>query len=379
MAGRASLAFLGQEDVVLSGLPEVTYFVERYTGQTQFAYRVDEVQFQSDMTVFGAETYSVVSKSGDLITNMYLRVDMPSAIPPGSVVLNSVGTLMIKYIELYIGTQLIERLWGEFIEMKMDLEVPQTKQRALTTLTGRGSLTSMATYVIPIPFSCFKKGLPICAIEEDVTVRVLFYPSTMFSSINTSTEINPILNVEYTYLSQNEVDYIKKSPQIFIFEQVQRVEYFVPVGINTVTCPLQFSNPVKEMFLVIQNSTAQGYDYSNVTGGTTDQLSNLSLVFNTTERIAFNVGTPIFLRNIQALEFHTRIPDRLFYMYSFSLDPEGDEPTGHVNFSRIQFQNLILNMNASTSNRNIIVYATNYNFLTIDKGRAPVMFPNFEY
>ena len=68
----------------------------------------------------------------------------------------------------------------------------------------------------------------------------------------------------------------------------------------------------------------------------------------------------------------------LFYMYSFSLDPESDEPTGHVNLSRILNQNLIINMNPSTDNRNIMVYAVNYNFLTVDKGHAPVMFNNFE-
>ena len=376
MAGRASLAFLGQEDVVLSGLPEVTYFIERYAGQTQFAYRVDEVQFQSDTTVFGAETYSVLPKSGDLITNLYLKVPMP--FQAGTAVYSSTGTLMIKYIELYVGTQLVERLWGEFIEMKMDLEVPQTKQTALRTLTGKGLINSLATYTLPVPFSCFKKGLPICAIDDDVTIRVLFYPSTVFSSINTTTRIKPVLNVEYTYLSQYEVDYIKKSPQVFIFEQVQRIEFFVPLGTNAVTCPLQFSNPVKEIFIVIQNSSAQGYDYSNVASGTTHQLVNMSLLFGTTERIALNVGTPIFLRNIQALEFHTRIPDMLFYMYSFSLDPESDEPTGHVNLSRILNQNLIINMNPSTDNRNIMVYAVNYNFLTVDKGHAPVMFNNFE-
>lgn len=376
MAARASLAFLGQEDVVLSGLPEVTYFVERYTGQTQFAYRVDEVLFQSETTQFGGETYSVLPKSGDLITNLYLKVPMP--IPPGITVLSSVGTLMIKYVELYIGSQLVERLWGEFIEMKMDLEVPQTKQAALARLTGRGLKTSLATYILPIPFSCFKKGLPICAIDDDVTVRVNFYPSSMFSNINTTASIKPILNVEYTYLSQSEVDYIKKSPNIFIFEQVQRIEFFTPVGVNNVTCPLQFSNAVKEIYIVIQNSSAGGYDYSNVANQTTHQLSSLSLLFGTTERISFNVGTPLFLRNIQGLEFHTRIPDGLFYMYSFSLDPEGDEPTGHVNLSRISNQNLILNMNPSTDNRNIMVYAVNYNFLTVDKGHAPVMFNNFE-
>ena len=373
MAGRASLAYLGQEDVILSGLPEVTYFLEKYSGQTQFAYRVDEVQFQADTAVFGGESYSILPKSGDLITNAYLKTTSP---PLGTTVLSSTGTLMLKYVDLYIGSQLVERLWGEFIEMKMDLEVPQTKQQALQTLTGKNVTTPLAVYTVPLPFSCFKKGLPICALDDDVTIRVQFYPSSMFSSVITTVPINTILNIEYTYLSQYEVNFIKETPQTFIFEQIQRIEFFAPVGLNLVTCPLQFVNPVKEMFIVIQNSSARGYDYT--TDGSTDQLNNLTLLFNTTERISATIGTPIFLRNIQALEFHTRIPDRLFYMYSFSLDPEQDEPTGHVNFSRIPNQTLIISMNTSTDNRTIVIYAVNYNFLAIEKGHAPVMFPNFE-
>ena len=61
MAGRASLAFLGQEDLSLSSNPQVTYFIEKYTGATQFAYRVDEIQFQADYNTFGGEGYSVLS------------------------------------------------------------------------------------------------------------------------------------------------------------------------------------------------------------------------------------------------------------------------------------------------------------------------------
>ena len=378
MAGRASLAFLGQEDVVLTSLPEVTYFIEKYTGATQFAHRVDEVQFQADYNTFGTESYSVLSKSGDVITNLYLKVNMPSVIPPGTAVLNSAGTLMVKYIELYIGSQLVERLWGEFIEMMLDLTVPKTKQTALAALTGKGRTTSLATYTIPIPFSCIEKGLPICAIDEDVTVRVVWYPTSIFSSVTRAVQFDGLLNVEYTYLSQAEVDYIKKTPQLFIFEQCQRVQFFVPANKNQVTCPLQLVNAVKEMFIVIQNSSARGYDYSNVANGTTDQLSNVTLFFNTTERIQAQIGTPMFLRNIQALEFHTRIPDRLFYMYSFSLDPENPLPSGHVNFSRIPQQSLLVNMNSSTDNRTITIYAQNYNFLGINKGKVTAMFSNFE-
>lgn len=383
MAGRASLAFLGQEDVILSGLPEVTYFIEKYKGATQFAYRVDEVQFQADYNTFGGESYSVVSKSGDIITKLYLKVTMPPVLTAGTPVLNSTGTLMIKYVELYIGSQLVERLWGEFIEMMMDLRVPKTKQSALEHLTGKGRTTTLEKYMIPIQFSCIEKGLPVCAIDEDITVKVVWYPASIFSGVSGSVKFDASLNVEYTYLSQAEVEYIKKTPQLFIFEQCQRVQFFAPVGTNLVTCPLQLVNAVNEIFIVIQNSSAQGYDYSTtasptVNTGTVDQLSNLTLFFNTTERIQAQIGTPMFLRNIQALEFHTRIPDRLFYMYSFGLDPENPAPSGHVNFSRIPQQSLVINMNSSADNRTITVYALNYNFLGINEGKVTSMFSNFE-
>lgn len=376
MAGRASLAFLGQEDVVLSSLPEVTYFVDKYTGQTPFAYRVDEVQFQADYNTTGGESWGVLNRAGDLVTNLYLNITSP--LPVGTTVLSSMGTLMIKYIELYIGPQLIERLWGEFIEMKFDLEIPKTKQAALVSLIGKNQTLSATTYKVPIPFSCIERGLPLCAIEDDVSVRVVWYPASMYTTTTQAFRFDALLHAEYTYLSQREVDSIKQAPQLFLFEQCQRVQFFIPSGTNTATCPLQLVNPVKEMYFVIQNSSAQGYDYSNVSGGTTDQLNTLALYFNTIERIQTQIGNPMFLRNVQALEFHTRIPDRLFYMYSFSLDPESASPSGHVNFSRIPNQKLSLTLNSSTDNRNIIVYAVNYNFLGLDKGKVTAMFSNFE-
>ena len=131
------------------------------------------------------------------------------------------------------------------------------------------------------------------------------------------------------------------------------------------------------MYLTIQNDSASGYDYSNVAGGSTDQLRDLVLFFNSTDRISSDVGTPVFLRNIQALEFHTRVPQYLFYMYSFSLDPESDQPTGHVNFSRIDQKKLVLNLNASTANRYITVYALSYNFLAVGNATADVIFKNY--
>lgn len=379
MAARASLAALGKEDVILSGEPQVTYFVERYKGHTPFAQRVDTVNFEADYVYFGAEAYSILPRSGDLISKMYLKINFPVDQLGTSVVRDSVATLMIDYVELYIGARLIERFWGEFLALKWDLEVPQSKQGALTGLIGKGTQVAASSYTVPLPFSILKKGLPICAFQEDVTIRLGLHPSTVFTSpaISISPSLDVALDVEYTYLTEPEVKFIQSKPLIYILEQLQKNEFFAPQGINALTCPLNIINSVKEMYLTIQNDSAAGYDYSNVTNGTTDQLSNLVMFFNSTDRISADVGTPIFLRNVQALEFHTRIPQYLFYMYSFSLDPESDQPTGHVNFSRIDQKNLVLNLNASTANRYITIYALSYNFLMVGNATADVIFKNY--
>ena len=142
---------------------------------------------------------------------------------------------------------------------------------------------------------------------------------------------------------------------------------------NAVKCKLGLMNPVKEIFLVVQNVGAFGFDFTTNgfynatkdtwTNGTTEHLINLIFKLNGVERIPKEIGTPLFLRVIQAMEFHTRTPDRKFYMYSFSLDPDGPVPCGQINLSRIFNQNLEITMNPSAQARFIRIYAVNYNFI----------------
>ena len=404
MAGRASLSFLGQEDISLSGEPQVTYFVERYAGQTLFAQRVDQVIFDEQSVTFGSQNHRILPKNGDLITNMYMLVQFPS-IPGAPSVLDSVGTLVFQYVELYIGSELVERLYGEHIEMMYDLTVPKGKQPGLAFLTGKTlqyQNVPLGSYYVPLPFSLFNKGLPLCAIDEDVTFRIVWNPSTFFTAPPTPYvgTFTATLSIEYTYISEAEIRFIRgtrpggpdstppapgpdstPTPGPRLFEQVQRNEFFIPQGVSNVQCSLDFYNPVKELFFVLQQDSARGYDYSNTatasassnTIGTTDLLRALQLNFNTTDRIEPRVGTPQFLRIIQPLEFHTRVPDRLFYMYSFSLDPEGDSPSGSVNLSRIKNQILYLSLNQTPTNVNVRVYAVSYNFLEGSK----TVFSNF--
>jgi hypothetical protein len=80
MAARASLAFLGREDIVLSADPQVTYFKEKYEGSSLFASRVDKVQFTTGGLTFGTESFIELPRSGDLITEMYLKIETPPSL-----------------------------------------------------------------------------------------------------------------------------------------------------------------------------------------------------------------------------------------------------------------------------------------------------------
>ena len=357
--------------------PQVTYFKEKYEGSSLFASRVDKVQFDNGALVMGTENFIELPRSGDLITEMYLKVFLPPSLL-SVVVEESVGTLFIEHVEIYFGSELIERIYGEFIAIKYDIEVPQGKQPALKGLIGKGSQVAAASYTVPLPFSILEKGIPLCAMKEQVTFRIVTNPTTTFTipPVSITEPVTSYLHVEYTYLGQKEIEYIRKTPKIHVIEQVQLAEFFTPVGATSVRCNLGFSNIVKELFFVIQNQNAYGYDF--LASSNVEQIVSLELLFNSTERISTDVGTPLFLRVIQGLEFHTRVPAYYFYMYSFSLDPESRRPSGGVNLSRIQNQILKLNLNTSTDNRNIRVYAVNYNFVQVANGSATILFSNFQ-
>ena len=264
--------------------------------------------------------------------------------------------------------------------MKYDIEVPQGKQATLEPMIGKGTQVAASNYTIPLPFSILKKGIPLCAMNEPVIFRITTNPSSTFTipPVTITDPVTNYLHVEYKYLCQKDIEYIRKTPQIHLLQQIQLSEFYAPLGATSVRCSLGFSNIVKELYFVIQNETALAYDFLANSVSNVQQIDSLELFFNSTERISTEVGTPLFLRVIQGLEFHTRVPSYYFYMYSFSLDPESNRPSGGVNLSRIQNQILKLNLNSSATARNIRVYAVNYNFLEVANGSATILFSNFQ-
>ena len=116
-------------------------------------------------------------------------------------------------------------------------------------------------------------------------------------------------------------------------------------------------------------------DTFNFTGpGGLDQLATLQLDFNSEMRISPDVASPLYLRILQPMQCHTKSPDRMFYTYSFALQPENPDPTGQVNMSRIITKLLTVTSVPSTVSRELRVYAMNHNVLRVRGGLAGLIF-----
>jgi hypothetical protein len=307
-----------------------------------------------------------IAKTGDIARTMYLRVTWPSDAP--TTVQPSAGTAMIDRVELSYKDQLIERIYGENLYMLGDTRVPQAKQAALSTMVGTSTTSNLASYHIPMPFSILEKGLPLIALDEAPKFRVVFKPSTFFTN---RTYIKPIqvdLFVEYVYVTQAERDYLTSHELIYTTESFQRMQFRVPplATQSSVQFLTSFVNDVKELYWVVQSDAASNvYDY-----GTTDQLVNLQLTLNTIDRITPDYATAKYLRVIQGLQFHTRIPNGRYYMYSFALEPELNEPSGEINMTNITRQQHTLTLTSSASARSVRIYALSFNLFSVSKGNG---------
>jgi hypothetical protein len=194
--------------------------------------------------------------------------------------------------------------------------------------------------------------------------------TTTFDSISTISPIytKPIqvdLLVDYVYVSQPERDWFKKNELVYLTHSFQRLQFKIPTSTEetTYTYYTDFVNDVKELFWVIQSDAASNvYDYGN-------HLVNLQLTFNNQDFVTKDYATAQYLHVLQPLQYHTRVPTGNYYMYSFALQPESEQPTGEMNMSAITRQQHSLTLTASpSSTRNVRIYAHSYNLFSIKDG-----------
>ena len=346
---------------------------------------------------------------------------------------DSVGNAVLRRVDLSIGGQVISSLNGEYMEIYNDMFVPQSQSVAIENMVGRtystdglGPASNVVyrtengfpangafprTFITPLRFwytqdpslsiplvSLQKQEVEISIQLEEIERLVVSKLFNIKSHLKTDAQLggkplqiqNMSLLVEYVQLGDDEVNFFQKNPMQYTVTQLQGIETHVQKGEDFTELPKQirtyFSNPAKEFYIVIQDDrnrpksiqqistlTNDYFNFKNSLG--TDHLKNLELLFNGEIRVQKEIADGFYLRTVQPLQSHTKIPERFIYNYSFSLDPENYAPTGQVNLSRIKDVLFNLNLNPSLGQDiSIRIYVKTYNILVVQDNIAGLLF-----
>lgn len=338
------------------------------------------IPFRVSNILASSTTFSIVTASGGLPTmntSTFLAVH-PIASNANPVIsyqyYDSVATLAIQTAELKMGGQLIETLTGEVIELWNDLRISSENQPGLTLLTGKGD-TSQAygarSYYVNLPFYFYESpelSLPIVATSrQDLEVHITFRPFSELTAI-TSVQNPPLIATiitEYVYLSEPEINWFRSNRIEHIITQYQYQTFTLPPNFTTGVFKLEFKNPIREMFLVIQPNGNLSYDYTG------NGFRDLTLKFNSQAALTADATQ---LGTLEPFRKYQTFPTRDFYMYSFGSNPNSPRPTGHVNFSRMNEVLLTVNTDPYFLARQMRLLVVNYNVLRVENGLAGLMF-----
>ena len=293
---------------------------------------------------------------------------------------DSVGTWAIKTADLKIGGQTVQSLTGEFIELWNDLHIPFENQPGLQVLTGKNDTGTTInppgrTYFVNLPFYFYGNPslyLPLVALSRhDVEVHVTF---RNFNELTSVAVTNPTLGatiiVDYVYLSDPEIRWFQQARLDYMITQCQYQSIGLLAGFQNAVFNLDFKNPVRELFFVIQPTIQAPYDYSN------NAVVSFGLSFNGQEVFTTDTTDALYTADIEPFNHYTNFPQRDFFMYSFTDNPNSPKPRGQINFSRIKQVLLTLNCGgqAYLPAKDFRILAVNYNIIRIADGLGGLMF-----
>jgi hypothetical protein len=173
------------------------------------------------------------------------------------------------------------------------------------------------------------------------------------------TFVNASMLVEYALVSEGERAWFKSIQNDHLMKQLQVSSFLVKAGTTEQQFDLGLKNLVTELLFTIDD----------------DGLEAISLYFNGIPIIDYDdAGTLLSLSKIQPYEYHLRVPDRPFCMYSFAKFPNKMAPSGFVNMSRIVDQVISVRFTPSDVDRTFTVWADSYNVIRFRDGLAGMLY-----
>ena len=143
--GEVQLVAYGEENMFLNDDPQITFFKIIYRRYTNFSIETIEQNFNNNLD-FGKKFSIELSKIGDLIHKMWLVIELPN-IPILYDINNivdkrirfawarKIAYALVNYIEIDIGGTIIDREWGEWMNVLNELNITNFNNN-IDELTG---------------------------------------------------------------------------------------------------------------------------------------------------------------------------------------------------------------------------------------------------
>ena len=381
------LVAYGAQDIYLTGNPQITFFKVVYRRHTNFAMESIEQTFNGAVD-FGRRVTATISRNGDLIKDMWLEVFLTETNGQSATLKYALGNALVKQVEVEIGGQLIDRQYGEWMDIWSELSTPAGKRANYDECVGIGATTSESQKLdVPLMFWFNRNpglALPLIALQyHEVKINL---DVADLASVGAYLELTTMkLWVDYIYLDTDERRRFAQVSHEYLIEQLQFTGDASISG-TTFRTELNFNHPCKELIWVYQTAaqtrgggSQEPCKFTSLENITTNTGATAILKLNGQDR--FQERRMEYFRRVQAYKHHTntaRIENNQYiYLYSFALNPEEHQPSGTCNFSRIDNTILSFNNFASSLTAGVVkVFAVNYNVLRIMSGMGGLAYSN---
>ena len=374
--GIAQLVAVGAQDAHLVGQPEVSFFRSNYKRHTNFAQTVERQVIQGNPAAGGMSTVRFERK-GDMLGYVYIA--------PND------GTKAVKFspadwvsaiskVELLIGGQVIDEQTSTFSQYI----APTVLAQNLTKSTS-GFAEVAESKFYPLRFSFCENAqsaLPLIALQyHDVELRI-----TWGSNLQSA---NFEVYSQFIHLDTDERTALSSMPQNMVITQTQKA-----IASGSKIQELNFNHPIKclaaadgsaltiagdtnKMKLQINGTDVTDFKYVDPhytaitsyyhTTGSKPITSLLTTASTLTSNALSNLNAQTYTSTLSATGENDK-----FFLYPFCLDTSKLQPTGSLNFSRLDSARLV----NDTANSEDDIYAINYNILRIENGMGGLMYSN---
>ena len=408
--GLLQLVAYGAQDAYLSGNPQITFWKGLFKRHTNFAMEPFRINL-TGQAAWGVKHSAIIGRHADLLYSTYLEVVLNSSVSNGTAYYNNdggrLGYNLLKYVELDIGGQLIDRLYGEWMYIWDCLSSDVTTGLKLAHMVGSSNGRAWPVHYVSDPPACANgrqsrgsvkyiplsffytrnpgAALPLIALQYHEVKINIQWNDIKFIAGNFADKSNwpkdPVqaaVYIDYIYLDTEERRRMAQNSHEYLIEQTQ---YNEDKGITSANnrIDLTFNHPVKELVWVVQPS-----EYTDCNLAASMSLNRLQpftydwdpvyeqwLQINGTDRLDRRYGD--YYNKVQPYQHHTGSTSPVctrsgslnsqetrteveymnpgMYMYSFALRPEEHQPSGTCNFSRIDTATLVINIGgADTEN-----------------------------